>query len=280
MRVCIPALCHIRLTDSRSALTCEDMWIFSRLLIRRSARVLANICSGPRVQLAAVIDMNQTSRKTPTGRFFPLLLRILKACDTDDLDIVEEVVWVFANASHGADRHLGELVDAGESALANAHWAARNHERVSITVSDGESADLFRGGQGAWASHLTCNGCRRGQAAAGTGGPAKYACGCRGLEGQVDCTGAQEGPAGVGVQGGGGESRERSEGDPPVDQAATDSRGSDGLQTRHCHSCRTMHDSCTAPSMILFNSIVGMLRSKQRRGHSSMAPLEESTFTA
>ena len=84
-----------------------------RLLIRRAVRVLANICAGPRAQLAAVVGMDKSSRKTPTGRFFPLLLRILRDCDTDDMDIVEEVVWVFANASHGADRHLEKLVADG-----------------------------------------------------------------------------------------------------------------------------------------------------------------------
>jgi hypothetical protein len=74
-----------------------------RAVIRRACRVLANICAGTTKQLVQVLDMDRSSRLTPTGRFVPLMRKLLKDCGAEDMDVLEEVVWVLANASHGAN---------------------------------------------------------------------------------------------------------------------------------------------------------------------------------
>ena len=80
-------------------------------VLRRACRVLANVCAGTTRQVQAVLAVDATSRRTPTGRFFPLLCRLLEAAPSTHLDIVEEVVWIINNASHSAVKRDFEVMD-------------------------------------------------------------------------------------------------------------------------------------------------------------------------
>jgi hypothetical protein len=49
-----------------------------------------------------VLALDATSRMTPTGRFFPLLVELHAKAPSTHLDLLEEITWAIANASHGA----------------------------------------------------------------------------------------------------------------------------------------------------------------------------------
>lgn len=71
-------------------------------VLRRTIKVLANICAGKTTQVQHVLETDEVSRMTPDGRFFPLLCDLLVKAPSTHLDIVEEIVWAINNASHGA----------------------------------------------------------------------------------------------------------------------------------------------------------------------------------
>lgn len=71
-------------------------------VLRRTIKVLANICAGNRHQVQQVLALDATSRMTPTGRFFPLLVELHAKAPSTHLDLLEEITWAIANASHGA----------------------------------------------------------------------------------------------------------------------------------------------------------------------------------
>ena len=78
-------------------------------VLRRAIRVTANICAGNRLQVQQVLALDATSRVTPAGRIFPLLVALHARAPSTHLDIVEEVVWAINNASHGACASDGDF---------------------------------------------------------------------------------------------------------------------------------------------------------------------------
>ena len=78
-------------------------------VLRRTIKVVANICAGNRQQVQQVLALDATSRVTPTGRIFPLLVDLHARAPSTHLDIVEEVVWAINNASHGASASDGDF---------------------------------------------------------------------------------------------------------------------------------------------------------------------------
>jgi hypothetical protein len=83
-------------------------------VLRRTIKVLANICAGKTKQVQHVLETDRVSRVTPDGRFFPLMCDLLLRAPSTHLDIVEEVVWAINNASHGAvHANFQVLVDDG-----------------------------------------------------------------------------------------------------------------------------------------------------------------------
>ena len=78
-------------------------------VLRRTIKVVANICAGNRQQIQQVLALDATSRVTPTGRIFPRLVDLHARAPSTHLDIVEEVVWAINNASHGASAIDGDF---------------------------------------------------------------------------------------------------------------------------------------------------------------------------
>ena len=70
-------------------------------ILRHSLRALANICAGTTAQLDAVFAVDCHTRRTPQGRFFPLVCELISSLSiATQSDLIEEAVWVLTNASH------------------------------------------------------------------------------------------------------------------------------------------------------------------------------------